>query len=266
MDENIKKRILIILTAIAIAAFILTIVMCAKEPPLPAYDASNDVEVITQTAEPSWGEIYTDGNTGISFRVPKDFTHVVKDGKETFIHAATAAYYQITAVQYNPGILNEDSTTLSQELSAAGGTLLDYSAKSQFDYTFSYQVGNEVFLQRTVYDQVKICTIAFSCDEQYFDSFATQAKAAIDSVSFDTRYAFPDDVVMYYSTFGNFQFAIPKSWEAVAQGDAIVAADPVSGTEMMISATNVATSFEGYTQVDYVNAINASYTRYIPYS
>lgn len=256
-----KKRILIIGSAILIVAFILIIIICAKEPPLPAYDAALDDA--PATPDFSWGTSYTDNGAGISLIIPNDFTYVVKSGMNTWVHAGSSAYFQINAREYQPSILGVTEESLINEVTTYGGAFEGFSRISDTSYMCKYSINGSVYIDRFDFDRERIVTTTFSCPDEYDDRMSHIGVRTLETVEFYTQYQFPTDVAMYYNELGNFQYGIPKNWQATIDDGILYASDTTYGIEMMLYVEPSNDTFADYTQIDYVNETSQAYARYV---
>lgn len=259
-----KKRLIIVLAAMAlIAVTILVIAICSKPTPLPAYDAKNDPERATPTPDTTWGDFFSDADAGISLIVPKDFTHVIKGGYNTFVHKASTAYIQIKDAAYTPDILQVNEEYLRNSVAENGGAFGNYTQLSGTSYIFNYYLGEYEHEKRVEYDLDSIVVIEYCVPTEYIQVFNGMGEKVLNSVKYVPDNPIPNGVHLYYSEYGNFQYAIPDDWEVAVDGDVLYSADPVTGTEMMLTAFTDQITFEGYSQVDFVDNNNRQFPKYV---
>lgn len=261
---NRRKKLIIVIAAMTlIAVVVLVIAILAKPVPLPAYDVSNDATPAPQSTDTSWGTFFSDQEAGVSLIVPKDFTHIIKSGYNTFVHKASTAYVQIQFSGYNPEILLVDEEYLRNSVANEGGSFNKYTRLSNTSYQFSYTFNGSSYDKYVAFDKDSVIVVEFCTPNEYAQVFNGMGDKILNSVKYNPDSPFPNHVQMCYSSYGNFQYGLPDDWEAAFEDGILYAADPVTGTEMMISVFEDDITFEGYSQVDFVNQNNKQYPKYI---
>ena len=259
-----NKKILIIIAAVLLAVILVVVIaVCAKRTPLPAYDASQDALQATAIPDSSWGTRFTDQNAGVSLMAPKDFTHVVKGGYETFIHQASEAYLQIQNLDYDPTVLTVDANTLGQSVQSSGGTLEDYQKISNTSYFFSYYLEGRHYEKLVLFDMDSVVVVEFCVPNDYLQVFNGMGDKVLNSVKYTPDNPFPANYIIEYSDYGTFQYGVPEAWQTSLENGVLYGADPTTGAEMMLTVFEADITFDGYSQIDFVADNSRDYSRYV---
>lgn len=73
----------------------------------------------------------------------------------------------------------------------------------------------------------------------------------------------PDGYYMYYSEYGNFEFAVPGDWANSIENGEFIASNAETGALFRVSLTNTANGLDKMTQLDYVNAMSSGKSGYL---
>lgn len=232
--------------------------------PLPGYVEGNNnifTTVAPYTVETTMPDMthYDDEATGISLNVPADWKKIIKDGFTTFIHAQSSTYIQLQSLPYQAGVNNMTEESIRLEIANAGAAFVSFTKDSNCGYTVLYQTKDG----ETIYDYIEITRV----DRQYivrvvicathanYQKLEKEIMLSAESITWTPRNPIPDNFLLAYNEFGNFEFAVPITWNRGIEEGEYVARDPETGTEMRVGVMQSNANYAGVNQ-----ALYAEYT------
>lgn len=249
--------------AAIIMCFVLGLIITISQmnnQPLPGYiDGTANIATTispyeSQRVNPEMQQI-SDEATGITMEVPKDWTKIIKDGFTTYIHQASATYVQLQKTPYVAGINNITEEIIREELSSSGAAFVSFNRDSNAGYTTLYQTKN----QNTIYDWIEITrvdrqyivrVVICATDENY-NKLEKEIMIMAESVQWTPSNPIPDDFLLTYNQFGNFEFAVPITWSKGIEEGEYVARDPETGAEMRVGVYESNATYENVNQAKY---------------
>lgn len=210
---------------------------------------------------------YKDAELALTYSIPVDWTRVLKDGHETYIHAPSATSVQVQTVPYSPIVLLCNETNARQELESNGYRFISLEWISNSSYTLLYQNDNTVFIEVVSFDKVSRVNMIYTIPIQYSDRIMNAVTAIIDSVKWEKERPYPENMALVFSQLGTFEFAYPATWYAGIQNStnqqvSYVMQDPETGTLMAIICNASNASYANTTSVDYVNFASGGRTNF----
>lgn len=252
--------------AIIALIIILTIIItkCSKSTPLPAYGGDGEATPSPiPTSIPFSSQDYIDGELGFSMQIPAEWQYVIKGGMPTYIHKESASSVQIQTIDYYPAILYVTEESLNNEVSNASGTLLEYVRVSDTQYVVRYNLSGMVYTEVTMFDRLKIIRVVYAVAESNMPYLGDSINSSILSINWNASSPFPTDFKVMYNEFGNFEYAVPKSWYYGVVEDAFFAQSPDTGATMSLSVVQVESNYSEVTQSDYISYIQNGYSNYM---
>lgn len=214
----------------------------------------------TPTATPSVKvDLVTYENAEFNYKIgiPEDWTKVIKDGYDTFIHSPSATYVQVQTGNYSPTLLLMNETDIANEIMSAGYSFADFTWYNQCCYSLIYAdaSGNspQTYVETTFFDRETVVRLVFAVKNEYAGKFTNELTAIIDSFVWEKNNPFPEGLALFYSTYGNYEFAYPATWTTATSSNTYLAQDPDTGSIMSISATESTATYEGYDKLDYTS-------------
>lgn len=243
---------------------VLTVSML-KDQPLNGYVEGKQNIIIT-TAAPATKpprdpdmQMFTDASIGLSLQVPLNWNRVIRSGNIMFVDGDTAAYVEVDTGQYRKGLAGITESTVQTDVEAAGGAYVSYSKEGNSGYTAMYQMlGDGViydYIEINRYDLDRTVRITICVPDDAYRSLQKKINKIRDSIYWEPPNPIPEDFLLVYNEFGDFEFAVPVQWErGIYQGE-YVARDPLTGSEMHVSV--------GLSDRTYENVNQAVYAEYM---
>ena len=97
------------------------------------------VETETETEKKVITNTYMNSEINLSMQIPDGWTHVTKDGYDTYVHNASASSVQIQVMSYYPMVNNASADSLSQTYSQRGLTITEFQFLADNSYYLVYQ-------------------------------------------------------------------------------------------------------------------------------
>ncbi len=195
---------------------------------------------------------------GYTYGVPKDWTYVNSDGIDSYIHIPSETYVQFHTLPYSPQYLKTTKQSVMQQLSANNMTFGSFQWTSNSSYVLTYTQGIEentawYYTEMVVFDKKNAVKICFGSPIRYVERLKNEILAITSSFDWKKANPYPEGVNLYYSDFGAFEFAYPSTWPAKINGNVFLCQDPKNYTLMSITVNQGDVSYEGMTQIDYLN-------------
>lgn len=232
--------------------------MCSqhKQDTLELYD---ETDVIT-TAEITTEEkvidtfIYENTEYGFTLEIPKGWEKVIQDGYDTYIHTPSSSSIQIQIFPYDAAINNTSQESVSTDVVQKGYTLVSYNRISPSSYELMYQ-------KEKTYDYIeevkwsRDCIVKLVCvfnDENYTKIYPYYEKS-INSFQWNTDDIIPDDVYLYYSSIGDFEFAVPVDWTLGTANASYVAVNADNTAQLTVTVSENQNLLSDLTATDMTN-------------
>lgn len=180
---------------------------------------------------------YEDTKTGFSISVPKDWKRVDIGKKVQFIHSPSGTAIQIETENYYPNINNKEQTSLSEEVIAKGYSFVSFNKFKTYAYEVVYQDKKNTtfdYIETVMWDRNSIITITFVVKDEAYDAMLPYMNAVIKSATIKTDHTIPDNLYLYYSLDGAFEFAVPQGWTLGTTKNAYVASNTEIGANMVV--------------------------------
>jgi len=258
-NRNTPKFIGAAVVLLFVLGLIITVSQMNSQPLQGYYEGTPNIVTTVEpyqatTVNPDM-QHYSDETTGISLDVPKDWTRIIKDGFTTFIHQPSAAYVQIQKSAYVPNINNITEDTIREDLASAGAAFVSFAKDSNTGYTVLYQTQNNNivydWIEITRFDRQYIVRAVVCASDENYKKLEKEIMLTAESVQWNPLNPIPDDFVLTYNEFGNFEFAVPLTWAKGIQEGEYVARDPETGTEMRVGVYQSDATYDNVTQAKY---------------
>lgn len=231
---------------------------------LPVYNEKNNNQIMA-TIEPYKEEKdiphndYSDDKNIISLKVPTDFRKILKDGSVTFVHPYTSAYIEIQELGYKAGIHGITEQMLANDIANIGGTMNAFSQDGNFGYTINYTLPKDdetlIIQEITRYDLNNMYRIIISVPDKHLKDLKDKIDYIVDNIKFTPQTPIPINLKIFYSQYGNYEFAVPISWNIQQVENAFVSEDKEINASLMVKANQ--------SNAEYSNINQAQYQEYI---
>lgn len=190
-----------------------------------------------------------------SIGVPADWTKVIKDGHLTFIHKGSTASAQIQRLKYSPVYLTANENAVRSELFASNLTLLNFRWLSNSNYMMMYMSGTEkngiIYIENLTFDKENAIRVVLTLPTEHYDRMFETMQAIANSFKWKKEKPYPENLVMVYNSYGDFEFAYPSTWKTGIQGNVYLAQNPQDGTMMSVTVNASTTTYANMNQLDY---------------
>lgn len=198
-------------------------------------------------------DFYENEKHSYKIGVPNDWTKVVKDGCDTFVHSPSATSVQVQVFDYSPALLFVNQDSVAAELSSAGYQLSNFGWTKANSFSSIYTKADDfVYSEITTFDREKAIRLYFVIDQTYVNKVTDFIAVIIDNFKWEPKNPFPAGTVPKYSEYGSYEFVYPEKWNTAISGNAYLAQDPTSGATMSISANQSNATYESMSNIDYV--------------
>lgn len=263
--------IVLCIVAVIVIAAVMTIVGRKESERLPAYDGT---DVLTESSSVSSSEegetidtfLYEDSETGFTCSIPSDWEQVNEGETVRFIHRASGTAIQIEKDNYYPGINNESAENVSEKVTGNGYTFVSFNRYSTHTYEVVYQdKKNSTFdyIQDVHWSRNSIVSLTFIVNDSYYEKMEGTMNTVLSSATFTGSDAISDDVYLYYSSAGSFEFGIPYGWTLGVAENAYVASDTDTGASMTVALSENTNPISKLTMLDMSDIMKSNKSGYI---
>lgn len=261
--KKIKKqrRIKVFVLALAFIIVISGIVFyLSNHSLLPKYISKKTVEEETTVGLDMDMKTYVVDDTGFSISVPVGWTEVMCDN--TMIFSQNGSSVEITKNAYNPYINNYTLETIKAQVQNNGYIFAEYSSSTN-ERSFSYykETENNVYdyLECYYWDRDMIINVKYVINESDIVSLLPMANYSCDSVKWEHTNVIPDDIGLYFSENGSYEFAVPSSssWTMAAANNGYTITDSNTNSVISVSAVKSTDTFDGVSQIQYISYISS---------
>lgn len=179
---------------------------------------------------------FTADDIGLSMSVPAKWTHVIRQGSDAFVNPADGATLIFHISSYDPGVNMVTENVVSTELSASSGLLGDFTRNDNSSYLAIYEQGSVDYFEYTTWDLSTLVRVSLQVPAERYTDYYDTAVFLFDTLKWDKENPIPEGFSLFYSSYGNFEFGVPDSWNAVIDNGAYVATAP-SGSILIAEAT-----------------------------
>lgn len=243
-------------------AIFLTVI--TKQDDLSVYTGNNSrytIEPETEIEKNFDSQAYINNVIGLSMRIPADWTYIVKDGFDTFVHSASASSVQIQVLSYYPMINNVSGDSLYETYSARGLGLTEFERTSETSYYVVYKgkgmSGITDYIEYVLWDRSHVAKIVMTFNDNNYEKLQTEIWGCIDSVSWTREDPVYDGMYLMYSQYGDFEFAVPTDWSTATADNTFYATYDESNIAMTAAVLEDSTLMSEFSQIDYTNYLSS---------
>ena len=243
---------------IVIIVMIVTLItIFGQNKPLPGY-VETETAGTESTSECAVSvKTYIAPKTGLTLSIPEEWQQVNKNGNALFVHRASASSIEIQEDDYYPDITAATAELLASRITAKGYDFKSFNwmSNSSFALTYSKTLNGRStnYIEITEFDRNNIVRIIYSADSEYYNKIKTAIEQSIDSIQWEPKNPIPEEFMLQYSEYGNFEFGIPIGWTTGTNNGAYYAQDNKTGAIMVLTATQSSITYENVSQLDYVS-------------
>ena len=194
-----------------------------------------------------------------TINIPSDWTKVIRNGNDNFIHSPSATSVSINISEYYPEINNIDESIVSTNVANSGYGFVSFMKTSTSSYEAIYQdLDNNTYdyIEEVFWTKDKIVTLTFTVNDTYYNKMADYFNAIYNSFKWnEDQNIIPDDIMLIYIEYGDFEFALPISWSVGIQDNAIYATNSDNTAQVVITVTENPLSLDSVTAYDITNLL-----------
>lgn len=190
-----------------------------------------------------------------SIGIPSDWTKVIKDGHLTFIHSPSTSSAQIQVTPYSPKFLSANENAVRSELFASNLTLLSFRWLTNSNYMMVYMSGTEekgvIYIENLTFDKEHAVRVVLTMPSEFYERMFETMQAIATSFKWEKDKPYPEELVMVYNSYGDFEFAYPATWKTGIQNNVYLTQDPNNGTMMSVTVNQSTAVYSEMNQLDY---------------
>lgn len=200
---------------------------------------------------------YENSKAGFHMDVPADWTKVVKDGCDTYIHAASSSSIQIQILPYDSAINNVNQELLSSSIVQDGFTFVNYNRIDTSSYEIMYQK-NEIYdyIEEVKWSRDYIVKMICIFNDENYSKIYPYYDRIINSFAWDTDNIIPTNLFLYYSEYGDFEFSVPYGWTFGNTNTSFVAINNDNTAQITITVSERTDLLTNLTATDITNYLN----------
>lgn len=259
----------IFVVAIMVVGFL---IIATSKKELKVYDSEKGkstytIEQETETEKVIVSDTYFNNEINFVMQIPEGWEHVIKDGYDTFVHAASASSIQIQVLSYYPMVNNVTEESLNETLSQSGYTLTEFSYlgdNGYYDIYKGYNNAGEVdYIEHVFWDRSHVVKILVIVNDIYYDKLSDEIWFAINSASWEYENPITEGYFLNYQIYGDFEFAVPDTWLFSSTDGALYAYDEETGSSLVVNVLEDPSMLEDISELDYVNFLSAGKSNFI---
>lgn len=260
-----KNTIAVLVVITVLAALIISLFQTAQNN-RPAYietEPPPSSSVPMKTADDYQLTPYIDDENHLALYVPKGWTKAIQNGMVSFVNATDGSTMYVALQNYSPVLSNMTADTLQTELAAQSGTLLDFQSLSNCSYSALYTIENLTYMVYTEWSFDKVLCLTVSLQNSVYDYYRDGIQYVFDNVEWQKEQPVPKGYMLYYNSFGNFEFGVPSDWTYSIEDGSLFLSDKTTNSLIGISAVETAATFEGVSQITFANVMGQGKNNFI---
>lgn len=258
-----KQNPLILLGGIIIMLSII-FTMCSqkKQDKLKVYegDIVSTQEITTESLNIDTFT-YENLEAGFQMEIPAEWNKVVKDGYDTYIHIPSSSSIQIQIEPYNPSINMTTQESLSSEITQNGYTFVSSNQIDTSSYEVMYQKITDStydYIEETRWNRKYIVKLLCIFNDENYKRIYPYYEKIINSFNWTTEDIIPSDIFLYYSQYGDFEFAVPLGWSIGSSDSSYVAVNSNNTAQITITVSEHTDLLSEITATDMTNYLNTN--------
>lgn len=252
-----KKNPWIILGGIIIlTSIIFTMWNQKKQNTLELYDEQNVVSATEITTEEKNIEtfIYENSECNFTMEIPAGWEKVIQDGCDTYIHTPSSSSIQIQIFPYDAAINNTSQESVSTEVVQNGYTLVSYNRISSSSYELMYQKDNTYdYIEEVKWSKDYIVKLVCVFNDENYTKVYPYYEKSLNSFQWNTNNIIPDELCLYYSSIGDFEFAVPIDWTLGTASASYVAVNSDNTAQLTVTVSENQSLLSDLTATDITN-------------
>lgn len=233
---------------------------------LPSYSQPNTTVEPPEQKQPEKTydtQLFTAEDKAFSMEVPSGWTRAVKDGCDTFLNPNDGARISFAVSAYDPALNMVTQETVSGNVTQSGGLLGAFLKNSNASFVEVYEIGAVDYFEYHIWDLDTHIQVYVEVPAAQYSSYNDLILHLFDTFQWEQPNPIPEGYTLYYSEYGNFEFALPDGWEYGIQNGAFIAQSSESGANFRVTVTNTTSDLSAISQIDYTNVMSAGKSGYM---
>ncbi len=197
-----------------------------------------------------------------SIEIPNEWSKVVKDGYDNYIHSPSATSVGIEILPYEPTINLVNESDLSTELTNSGFGFVSFERKTTSSYEVIYQNTQNSsydYIDEVIWSRENIVKLHFIVNDNNFTKMSPFLDAIYNSFKWNAdAKVIPDYIVENYISYGDFEFGLPTDWTFSYEGNSIYSTNPDNSAQMVLTISEYSDSLEDVTSYDITSMLQPS--------
>ena len=225
------------------------------------------VETETETEKKVITNTYMNSEINLSMQIPDGWTHVTKDGYDTYIHNASASSVQVQVMSYCPMVNNASADSLSQTYSQRGLTITEFQFLADNSYYLVYQSSGKSgitdYIELVIWDRSHVAKIVWTFNDSNYEKLKEEIWYCIDSISWQYEDPITEGFILCYQIDGDFEYAVPDSWQSGSTDTSFYAYEENTGASLTVNLLDDSTLLNDITQIDYANFLSNGKSNFV---
>lgn len=225
------------------------------------------VETETETEKKVITNTYMNSEINLSMQIPDGWTHVTKDGYDTYVHNASASSVQIQVMSYYPMVNNASADSLSQTYSQRGLTITEFQFLADNSYYLVYQSSGKSgitdYIELVIWDRSHVAKIVWTFNDSNYEKLKEEIWYCIDSISWQYEDPITEGFILCYQIDGDFEYAVPDSWQSGSTDTSFYAYEENTGASLTVNLLDDPTLLNDITQIDYANFLSNGKSNFV---
>ena len=267
--RNVIILVVVMLVFISIGVSMTNNTLTQYNPDERTYSPGSGHEEFDENSEvstPFTMTKYTDENNGFCVDIPTEWSKVVQNGQDTFIHRDSRASVQLQVGEYFPLINNMDADSFSESLYQNGSTLVSFNRESTSSYVLVYTDGSYYYTEYSHWNVNKVITLYCTVPAEYYEGMKSTHEVINNSFRWlDTSLCIPEDYALRYYEFGCFEVALPLAdgWTYGETEDTLAILNSSIGAMFSVKVIKTNENLADISQVTYGQYMAQSYSNFI---
>lgn len=262
-----RKNIVLILIIITILLALLISLFQSANTNRPAYidsENSNSISAIPEKSAEDYDLItYFEEKENYTIYVPQGWKKAIQEGHPVFVNPTDGSTLSIELIDYSPQISNLTEEKLSQELSAKGGEIITFQRNGNTSYQMIYVLSGYVYMTYSEWSYDKTFSVLAILQESVYDTYKESIAYIFSHISWEKTNPVPENFLLYYNAFGNFEFGVPSGWDMVIENGSLYLTDSETSATIGVSVVETAATFEGVSQITFANVMGQGKSGFI---
>ena len=220
----------------------------------------SEYTVEKQTEKPIVSFTYLNDKINLSLEIPEGWERIVKDGYDTFVHAASASSVQVQVLDYYPAINNTTDQTLAETYAPLGCELTEFAFTGNNSYYDIYQKagtsGITDYIEQVLWDRSHVVKVLATINDQNYQKLSREIWYVMDNISWACEDPVPEGCYLAYMPYGDFEVALPSDWILERSDAALFGYNEENGSSVTVTVLDDPAFLDTITEIDYADFLS----------